>query len=301
MKFHHSLSRLLAVAALAAASFSVTAESLGPTLDRISERGVVFLGHREDSVPFSFITHGNDEPDGFSIEICRHVIKAIEEKVGKKLVTQPVVMSPNSRIMMVKAGMADMECGVTTNTVGRSQQVAFSTTFFVSEVKGMVKTELAGKTLKQLSDKRVVTTLGSSADRLVKLASMARGISIRSMVGRTHAGSMEMLVKGDADVYVADDAILAGLRSAVANPEDYVILDEGYSVEPYGILLPKNDPQFKKLVDEVVIGLMKSGAMEKIYNAWFTSPIPPLNRNLKYPISPLNKAAYAYPNDKSVN
>ena len=142
MKFHHSLSRLLAVAALAAASFSVTAESLGPTLDRISERGVVFLGHREDSVPFSFITHGNDEPDGFSIEICRHVIKAIEEKVGKKLVTQPVVMSPNSRIMMVKAGMADMECGVTTNTVGRSQQVAFSTTFFVSEVKGMVKTEL---------------------------------------------------------------------------------------------------------------------------------------------------------------
>jgi glutamate/aspartate transport system substrate-binding protein len=270
-------------------------------LDRISERGVVFLGHREDAVPFSFITHGNDEPDGFSIEICRHVIKSIEEKVGKKLVTQPVVMSPNSRIMMVKAGMADMECGVTTNTVGRSQQVAFSTTFFVSEVKGMVKTELAGKTLKQLADKRVVTTLGASADRLIKLASMARGISIRSMVGRTHAGSMEMLVKGDADVYVADDAILAGLRSAVANPEDYVILDEGYSVEPYGILLPKNDPQFKKLVDEVVIGLMKSGAMEKIYNAWFTSPIPPLNRNLKYPISPLNKAAYAYPNDKSVN
>jgi glutamate/aspartate transport system substrate-binding protein len=301
MKRQYSLSHMLAIATLAAASFSASAESFGPTLDRISERGTVFLGHREASVPFSFITFGNEEPEGFSVEICRHVIKAIEEKLGKKLVTQPVVMSANSRIMMVKTGMADMECGVTTNTVGRSQQVAFSTTFFVSEVKAMVPVALAGKTLKELGNKRVVTTLGATADRLIKQASMSRSISIKSMVRRNHARSMEALVEGEADVYVADDAILAGMRAEQDNPEKYVILDEGYSVEPYGIVLPKDDPQFKQLVDDVLIGLMKSGEIEKIYSAWFTSPIPPKNHNLNYPMSPLNKAAYANPNDRSVN
>jgi glutamate/aspartate transport system substrate-binding protein len=301
MKRQYSLSRMLAIVTLTAASCSASAESFGPTLDKISERGIVFLGHRESSVPFSFVTSGNEEPDGFSVEICRHVIKAIEEKLGKKLVTQPVMMSANSLIMMVKTGMADMECGVTTHTVGRSQQVAFSTTFFVSEVKAMVPVALAGKSLKDMANKRVVTTVGTTADRLIKQASMSRGISLNSLVRHNYARSMEALVEGEADIFVADDAILAGMRSQSDSPEKYVILDEGYSVEPYGIVLPKGDTQFKKLVDDVLIGLMKSGEIEKIYNAWFMSPIPPKNRNLNYPMSPLNKAAYANPNDRPVN
>jgi glutamate/aspartate transport system substrate-binding protein len=292
---------MLAVASFAVVSFSASAESFGPTLDRISQRGMVFLGHREESVPFSYLPTGGNEPDGFSVEICRYVIKAIEEKLDKKLVTQPVVMSANSRIMMVKTGMADMECGVTTNTVGRSQQVAFSTTFFVSEVKAMVPVELAGKLLKDLANKRVVTASGSTADRLIKQASMARNVSIRSMVRRSHDLAMEALVEGDADVYVADDAILLGQRAQSDNPEKYAILDDSFSVEPYGIILPRDDPQFKQLVDGVIIGLIKSGQMEKIYNAWFMGPIPPKDRNLNYPMSPLNKAAYANPNDRPVN
>lgn len=301
MKLHNSLRRMLAIAMLATTSFTASAESLGPTLDRISERGMVFLGHREASVPFSFLTPGNDEPEGFSVEICRHVIKAIEEKLGKRLVTQPVSLSANSRIMMVKTGMADMECGVTTNTVGRSQQVAFSTTFFVAEVKGMVPVALAGKSLKDLANKRVVTTLGGTADRLIKQASMSRSVSIQTLVRRRHPLSMAALVNGEADVFVADDVILAAMRAESDNPEKYVILDESYSVEPYGIVLPKDDPEFKKLVDEVLVGLMKSGQMEKIYNTWFMSPIPPKNHNLNYPMSSLNKAAYANPNDRPIN
>lgn len=301
MKLHHFLSRVLAIASFAVASFSASAESFGPTLDKISERGMVFLGHREASIPFSYLPTVDGLPEGFSIEICRHVINAIEEKLGKKLVTQPVSLTPNSRIMMVKTGMADMECGVTTNTVGRSQQVAFSTTFYVSEVKAMVPAELAGKSLKDLANKRVVTASGTTADRLIKQASMARNISIRSMVRRNNERAMEALVEGEADVYVADDSILLGQRAQSDNREKYVILDESFSVEPYGIILPKDDPQFKQLVDGVIIGLMKSGQMEKIYNDWFMGPIPPKNRNLNYPMSPLNKAAYANPNDRPVN
>ena len=301
MKLQNSLSRMLASAIFAVASFSASAESFGPTLDKIAERGMVFLGHREASVPFSYLSAGDSEPEGFSIEICRHVIKAIEEKLGKKLVIQPVSMTPNSRIMMVKTGMADMECGATTNTVGRAQQVAFSTTFFVSEVKAMVPVELAGKSLKDLANKRVVTASGTTADRLIKQASMARNVSLRSMIRRNNERAMEALTAGGADVYVADDAILLGLRAQSDNPEKYAILDESFSVEPYGIILPKDDPQFKQLVDGVIIGLMKSGQMEKIYNAWFMGPIPPKDRNLNYPMSPLNKAAYANPNDRPVN
>ena len=165
----------------------------------------------------------------------------------------------------------------------------------------MVPVALAGKTLKELGNKRVVTTIGSTADRLIKQASMSRGISLRSIVGRNQVDSMKMLENGNADVYVGDDAVLAGIRAAQDSPEKYVILDEGYSVEPYGIVLPKDDPQFKQLVDDVLIGLMKSGEIEKIYNAWFMSPTPPKNHNLNLPMSPLNKAAFTNPSDRSVN
>lgn len=301
MKPHYLLSRMLGIIALAAVSSVASAESFGPTLDKISERGKIYLGHRESSVPFSFVTTEDSEPKGLSIDLCRQVVKAIEEKLGKKLVVQPVNLSANSRIMMVKTGMADIECGVTTNTVSRQQLVAFSNTFFVSEVKGLVPVELAGKSLKDLEGKRFLTVLGSTADRLVKQASMSRGVTVRSLVARDGGESMDMLARGEADVLVADDALIAGRRAASGSPEKYAFLDEGYSVEPYGLVLPKDDPQFKKLVDEVLVGLMKSGEMEKIYNTWFMSPIPPKNYNLNLPMSALNKAAYANPNDKPVN
>ncbi len=301
MKLTRSLIRSLTAVAIAGSSFAAGAESLGPTLDKIAASGTVYMGHREASVPFSYLVPGRDEPEGFSIEICGHVVKAIEEKLGKKLTVQPVVVSANSRLMMVKIGMADLECGVTTHTVAREQQAAFSMTFFVSEVKAMVRADSKAKSLKDMADQRIVTTVGATADRLVKQAAMTRSVTVRSLVGRNHARSMEMLEKGEADVYVADDAILLGERAQSETPEKYQILDEGYSVEPYSLILPRGDVQFKQLVDEVLIGLMKSGQMEKIYNAWFMSPIPPKNHTLNFPMSSLNKSAYANPNDRPIN
>lgn len=301
MKLNQFVTRVLVIATFAAFSCVARAESMGPTLDRIAQRGTIFLAHREASVPFSFVLPGRDQPEGFSIEICGHVIKAIEEKLGNKLAMVPVPVTANSRVMMIKAGMADIECGVTTNTIARSQQVAFSTTFFVSEVKAMVRADSATKSMKDMANKRIVTTVGSTSDRLVKLASMAREVSVRSLARRTHEESMQALVKGDADVFVADDAILVAERAQTDNPESYVILDEGYSVEPYGLIFSKDDPQFKQLVDEVLIGLMKSGQMEKIYKTWFMSPIPPKDRVLNFPISPLNKAALSNPSSSSIN
>lgn len=301
MKLVDFLKYSLGILLVVASGFAVCAESMGPTLDKIAANGTLYLGHREASVPFSYLAPGRAEPEGFSIEVCAHVVKAIEEKLGRKIVVQPVAVSANSRIMMVKAGMVDIECGVTTHTVARDQLVAFSTTFFISEVKAMVADGSPVKSLKDMSNQRIVTTVGATADRLVKQAAMTRSVALRSFVGSNNQQSMNMLEKGDVDVFVADDGILLGERAQSASPGKYRILDEGYSVEPYGLLLPKGDTQFKNLVDGVLIGLMKSGQMEKIYNAWFMSPIPPGNHNMNFPMSPLNKAAYANPGDRPVN
>jgi glutamate/aspartate transport system substrate-binding protein len=301
MKSRHSLIRMLCIAALATASFVARSEVSGSTLERISARGSIFLGYDETSVPFSFAVSGSDEPMGMGVDICHRVVKAIEEKLGKKLLVQPVPLSSNTPTMMVKTGMADIGCGAHTNTVGRAQQVAFSTTFFVSEVRAMVPVESAGKSLKDMDGKRVVTTVGEPADRLIKQAALSRGVSIRTLLGRNPAQSMSMLVAGNADAYVTEYASLLASRAESAKPEKYAILDESYSVEPYALILPKDDAQFKQLVDDVVLGLMKSGEMERLYDTWFMKPIPPGNRNLNFPISPLNKAAYANPNDRPVN
>ena len=187
----------------------------------------------------------------------------------------PVVVSANSRIMMVKVGMADLECGATTNNVARQKQVAFSNTFYVAEVRLMVRKDSGIKRIADLANKRVVTTLGTTADRLVKQAALANNITMQYLMGRNHAESMGMIVRGEADAYVGDDAIIAGERAKASMNDQLVFLDEVLATEPYGIMLPKDDPQFKKLVDDVIGGLMQSGEFARIYDKWFINPIPP--------------------------
>ncbi|MDP3537670.1 MAG: amino acid ABC transporter substrate-binding protein [Azonexus sp.] len=274
---------------------------LGPTLKRIAEAGTIQLGHREAAIPFSYVLADKATPAGFSWELCGRIVKAVEAKLGKEIRIVPVVATANARLMMVKVGMADIECGATTHTVGRESQVAFSNTFFVSEVKVMVRADSGIKSFTDLAGKRILTTSGSTADRLVKQAAMQRNQTVRQMMGRSHAESMAMLVRGDADAYVGDDAILVGERANSASPESYVLLPESLSVEPYGLALPKDDPAFKKLVDGVLVQLMQSGEFETLYNQWFMGAIAPTGANLNLPMSNLLKAVVANPNDRPVN
>jgi glutamate/aspartate transport system substrate-binding protein len=210
----------------------------------------------------------------------------------------PVVVSANSRIMMVKVGMADLECGATTNNVARQKQVAFSNTFYVAEVRLMVRKDSGIKRIADLANKRVVTTLGTTADRLVKQAALANNITMQYLMGRNHVESMGMIVRGEADAYVGDDAIIAGERAKASMNDQLVFLDEVLATEPYGIMLPRDDPQFKKLVDDVLVGLMQSGEFARIYDKWFINPIPPQGINLQMPMSDKLKAAIANPNDR---
>lgn len=295
---------VLSIANPAAAQQAPTVPAaMGPTLSKLADSGTIFVAHREAALPFSYVASGDADAAvyGYSWEICSHIVKAAETRLGRNLKAVPVAVSANSQIMMVKVGMADLECGATTNNVARQKLAAFSNTIYVADVRLMVRKDSGIKSIADLADRRVVTTLGTTADRLIKAAALASNITIQNRMGRSHAESMGMMIRGEADVYVGDDAILAGERAKASMQDQLVLLDEVLATEPYGIVLRRDDPQFKKLVDEAIVGLMRSGEFARIYDKWFMSPIPPLGINLQMPMSEKLKAAIASPNDRPAN
>jgi len=274
---------------------------LGPTLAKIQRNGAVYVGHREGSTPFSYIQAGTEGeiPQGFSWDICMRVVDSIREKLGRPdIKAVPVPMVVTTRMMMVKAGLADMECGVTTNTLARQRQVGFSNTFFVSEIRLMVKKDSGIASLRDLNGKNITFTSGTTADRLIKSTILARNMTASYIAGRDNAYAMELLASGQAHAYVADDGVLFGQRSQQKDPSQFIVLNEGLSAEPYGFVLPKDDPQFKALVDEMLVKLMRSGEFETIYNKWFLGPIPPSNVVLDVPMSDKLRALIKSPNDR---
>lgn len=297
------LAALLAVANPAAAQTTAAPDKMGPTLNKIASAGALYAAHREAAIPFSYVASGEKDAAvyGYSWELCQHVAKSVNERLGREIRMVPVTVSANSRIMMVKVGMADLECGATTNNVARQKQVGFSNTIYVAEVRVMVRKESGIKKMADLANKRVVTTLGTTADRLVKQVALANNITMQYLMGRSHVESMGMLARGEADAYVGDDAIIAGERAKSSMNDQLVFLDEVLATEPYGIMLPRDDPQFKKLVDDVIVGLMQSGEFARIYDKWFMNPIPPQGINLQMPMSDKLKAAIANPNDRPAN
>ena len=276
--------------------------ALGPTLSRIAETGEIYLAHREAAVPFSFVLADRLTPAGYTWDICQHVAKAVEQKLGKSIRIVPVVASAYGRMMQVKVGMADVECGSTTNTVGRQRQVAFSNTIFASEIRTLVRADSGIKTIEDLNGKRIVTTAATNAERMVRQFTIQRGMAVKQISERTNFSSFARLERGEADAFVNDDAILLGQRASSKTPENFVLMEStGMSVEPYGLVLRNDDPVFKAMVDQVLVQLMQSGEIEQIYNKWFTQPIPPNNQTLGLPLSDLNKAVFANPNDRPAN
>jgi glutamate/aspartate transport system substrate-binding protein len=308
MKQHIRQSLLLAVVLLSAANpanaqTAAAPGDMGPTLGKIAATGTLFAAHRESATPFSYVGEGAADAQvyGYSWELCQNVAGAVKERLGREVKLVPVAVSANSRIMMVKVGMADIDCGATTNNVARQKQVAFSNTFYVAQVRLMVRKDSGIKRVADLANKRVVTTLGTTADRLIKQAALANNITMQYLMGRNHSESMAMIIRGEADAYVGDDAIIAAERAGAGMNDQMVFLDEVLATEPYGIMLRRDDPQFKKLVDEVLVGLMQSGELARIYDKWFMNPIPPKGINLQMPMSDKLKAAIASPNDRPAN
>jgi glutamate/aspartate transport system substrate-binding protein len=291
---------LVVLAGFGVLAAPASAQNLTGTLKKIKETGSITIGHRESSIPFSYLDD-KQQPIGYSMELCMRVVDAVKAELkmpNLKVSLQPVTSS--NRIPLLQNGTIDMECGSTTNSVARQQQVAFGPTYFIINVTAAVKKSSGINTIVDLNGKTVSTTSGTTSVPLIKQYEKAKGADVKEIYGKDHAESFLLLQEDRAAAFVMDDILLAGQIANSRSPADYKILPESLRAEPYGAMLRKDDPQFKALIDKTMGAIMTSGEIEKIYAKWFTSPVPPKGINLNFPMTPAIKDAFKTPNDKGV-
>jgi glutamate/aspartate transport system substrate-binding protein len=287
---------LLLVAALLTAGVAQAQDTLG----KIKESGAASMGVRESSGALSY-TLGDGKFAGFHVEICQRVLADIQKKLGlAKLDIKYQPVTSQNRIPLVQNGTVDIECGSTTNNATRQKDVSFAVTTYVEEVRIAVKANSGITSIAQLAGKNVATTTGTTSVQLLRKHERGAGVDFKEVFGKDHADSFLLLESGRADAFVMDGQILAGNIAKAKNPADYKIVGEVLSVEPIAIMIRKDDPNFKKAVDDSIIAMMKSGEIAKLYDKWFMQPIPPSNTKVGLPASDATKAAWATPNDKPV-
>ena len=288
-----------AIIAVAASAFAVAgAAHAEDTLKKIKDSGSITMGVRESSGALSY-TLGNGQYTGFHIDVCNHIIDDIKKQTGlAKLDVKYQPVTSQNRIPLVQNGTVDIECGSTTNNASRQKDVAFAPTLYVEEVRIATKAKSGIKNIADLNGKTVATTTGTTSVQLLRKNKRGEGVDFKELTGKDHSDSFLLLESGRADAFVMDGQILAGLISKSKAPKDYVIVGEPLSVEPIAIMYRKDDPAFKKLVDDSVSKIAKSGEAAKLYDKWFMQPIPPSNTTVGLPASDLTKAAWANPNEK---
>ena len=286
-----------AVMAASVIALPALAQDAG-TLKKIKDSGAATMGVRESSGGLSF-TVGDGKFAGFHVELCQRVLADIQKQLGMARLDvkyQPV--TSQNRIPLMQNGTIDIECGSTTNNAARQKDVAFAVTTFVEEVRIATKANSGITSIAQLNGKNVATTTGTTSVQLLRKHERANGVDFKEVFGKDHADSFLLLESGRADAYVMDAQILAGLIAKSKTPGDYKIVGEVLNVEPINIMMRRDDPAFKKAVDDSLVKLMKSGEIAKIYDRWFMQPIPPANVRIGLPASEATKAAWASPNDK---
>lgn len=287
---------LLAVAAVLAASTAMA--QTADTLKKIKDTGAVTMGVRESSGALSY-TLGDGKFVGYHVEICQKVLADVQKQLGlAKLDIKYQPVTSQNRIPLVQNGTVDIECGSTTNNAARQKDVAFAVTTFVEEVRVAVKANSGITSVAQLNGKKVATTTGTTSVQTLRKNERANGIDFEQVYGKDHADSFLLLESGRADAFVMDGAILAGNIAKAKNPADFKIVGEVLSVEPIAIMIRKDDPAFKKAVDDSLKAMMKSGEVAKLWTKWFEQPIPPANTKVGMPANENTKAAWAAPNDK---
>ena len=282
--------------ALAAVAMTVTVAQ-ADTLSKVKDSGVVTMGVRDSSGALSY-TLGDGKYAGYHVEVCQRIIGNLEKAVGKKVEVKYQSVTSQNRIPLVQNGTVDIECGSTTNNAARQKDVSFVVTTYVEEVRIAVKGASGITSIAQLNGKNVATTTGTTSVQLLRKHERANGVDFKEVFGKDHADSFLLLESGRADAFVMDGQILAGNIATSKNPADFKIVGEVLNVEPIAIMVRKDDPAFKKLADDTVAALAKSGELAKIYDKWFVQPIPPKNTRVGLPASDATKAAWANLNDK---
>ncbi len=287
---------VLAIAAIGASGASGAFAQANDTLAKIKSSGNISLGVR-DSSALSF-TLGNGKYVGFHTEMAERITDDLSKAAGKKLnITYTPVTSQN-RIPLVQNGTVDLECGSTTNNAQRQKDVAFAVTTYVEEVRIATRANSGITGIKDLNGKTVSTTTGTTSVQTLRKNERANGIDFKEIMGKDHADSFLLLESGRSDAFVMDGSILAANISKSKKPADFKIVGEVLSVEPIACMIRKDDPAFKKAVDDSIKRQIADGSLAKLYDKWFMQPIPPANVKIGLPMSEATKAAWATPNDK---
>jgi glutamate/aspartate transport system substrate-binding protein len=288
--------QLFSLAALTLVATGAWAQA-GDTLAKVKASGAISVGVRESSGALSY-TLGDGKFAGFHVEVCNRIVAEVEKQAGRKLDVKYVPVTSQNRIPLLQNGTVDIECGSTTNNATRQKDVSFLNTTYVEEVRIAVKASSGITGIGQLNGKNVATTTGTTSVQHLRKHERATGVDFKEVFGKDHADSFLLLESGRADAFVMDGSILAGNIANAKNPADFRIVGEVLSVEPIAIMVRKDDAGIKKLGNDAIAGLVKSGELAKLWDKWFLQPIPPKNVKVGLALSDSTKAAWASPNDK---
>jgi glutamate/aspartate transport system substrate-binding protein len=270
------------------------------TLEKVRAAGVITVGNRDASIPFSYLDD-KQQPIGYAMDLCARIVDAVRVELkmpGLKSVFQPVTSA--TRIPLLANGTIDLECGSTTNNLERQKQVSYTITHFLTANRFIAKKADKLNTLADLKGKTVVSTSGTTNIKQLTELNAAQNLGINILAAKDHAEAFLMVDTGRAAAFVMDDILLASLAASSTNPAQWQISSDAMSLpEPYGIMIRKDDPAFKKVVDAAMVAIYKSGEINKIYAKWFTSPIPPKGINLNMPMTAVFKNLTTNPIDSA--
>ncbi len=287
----------LMLALLAGAIVAAPAMAQDGTLGKVKAAGTITLGHRDSSTPFSYYDD-KQQVIGYAMDLCMKIVDAVKTDLkmpGLKVALNPVTSA--TRIPLMANGTIDLECGSTTNNLDRQKQVSFTITHFVTANRYVAKKESKITKLDDLKGKTVVSTAGTTNIAWLTKTNAEKNLGMSILTAKDHAEAFLMVETGRAVAFFMDDILLYSLVAQAKTPGDFMIGDEAYTVEPYGIMLRRDDPAFKKVVDNAMIAVFKSGEINKIYGKWFLAPIPPKGINLNVPMSAQFRKVVANPTD----
>ena len=293
---------LLAALAVPAAFFAVSASNAvasTPTLDRIRDSGTVRVAYREDSIPFSYLD--GTKPVGYTIDICSRLIDSLRTSLKRPdLKVQYMPVTAATRMDVITSGKADMECGSTNNSPDRREKVAFTIPHYITKGRMLVKANSGIQQWEDLNGKTVVAARGSTNAELARKLNES-GMTMRVVDANDLRSAFAMLADGRANAFAGDDILLSGMRATAKNPADFTVAGKTQLVSSYAIMLSKQDPEFKKMIDQSMTRLIVDGEVPKLYKKWFQQPIPPNGVNLEVPMSYLLRDSFNTPTDSAGN
>jgi glutamate/aspartate transport system substrate-binding protein len=292
--------RLALPIAIALALPVPAAEDPGPTLSKIKESGIVAIGHRESSIPFSYYDD-KQQVVGYSQDFALQIVEALKQELkAPSLQVKLVPVTSQNRIPLVQNSTVDIECGSTTNNLERQQQVSFSNSLFIVRTRLLTRKNSGIKDFPDLAGKNAVVSAGTTSERLLRKLNEEKKLNIKITSAKDHGESFLILESGRAAAFMLDDVLLYGELAKARRRDDWIVTGTPQSREAYGCAMRKGDAKFKALVDRTVARIETSGEAEKIYAKWFLNPIPPRNLNLNFPLSEEMKALFKSPNDKAL-